>query len=150
LKISKSVCKTCGKDILSNRAHKSYCDRNCYKKNKDVINKYATRTKAYLKKYNLTIERKFSQLKAKCELKKYELNISIEEYRILINKGCDYCGTKLDKTGVSLDRLDSKGGYTTDNVVPCCGSCNQIKNVHLTHEEMKAAMKVILDLRGRA
>ena len=32
----------------------------------------------------------------------------------------------MESTG--LDRVDSNKGYTDDNVVPCCGSCNQLKN----------------------
>lgn len=27
-----------------------------------------------------------------------------------------------------IDRIDSKGGYTANNVRPCCRTCNTLKN----------------------
>ncbi len=37
--------------------------------------------------------------------------------------GCYYCGD--DASG--FDRVDSNGGYTKDNVVPACATCNSMK-----------------------
>jgi len=148
-KITNCTCKTCQVKFESNRAHKQYCSRKCYRKNSVVKEKYANRTKVYLKKHNLTDTRKYNQLVSKCKLKNYSIDISQEEYSKLLSLGCDYCGTKITGSyGVSLDRKDSNKGYLKDNVVPCCGKCNQIKNVHLTYEEMKAAMKAVLEVRN--
>lgn len=41
-----------------------------------------------------------------------------------LHKPCHYCGTP-DCIGV--DRRDSKGSYTVENMVPCCGLCNRMK-----------------------
>jgi 5-methylcytosine-specific restriction endonuclease McrA len=53
---------------------------------------------------------------------------------------CHYCGAEPSQVrhGVAreheavrfngLDRVDSSGGYTSDNVVPCCKACNFAKN----------------------
>ena len=147
MKITKIICKTCKREFDSVRAHKQFCSRKCYKNNVHVKAKYADRTKVYLKKYNLTIERKYTQLQAKCKHKNYKLDITLDKYKSLIKDGCFYCSSTLDKTGVSLDRLNNDNGYTVDNVVPCCGNCNQIRNKHLTHEEMIVAMKAVLQFR---
>jgi hypothetical protein len=148
-KITNCICKTCQTKFESNRAHKQYCTKSCYRKDPLIKAKYAKRTKIFLKKHNLTDIRKYSQLISKCKFKKYDLDISKEEYSKLLLLGCDYCGTELIGThGVSLDRKDSNKGYLKDNVVPCCGKCNQIKNIHLTYEEMKAAMKAVLEIRN--
>lgn len=59
-------------------------------------------------------------------------------FRHTVSKRCYYCGSppmqrKAGKTtnGIflynGLDRMDSSKGYTTDNVVPCCGRCNEAK-----------------------
>jgi len=44
---------------------------------------------------------------------------------ILTNK-CYYC---LGEDSIGIDRLDSKEGYTVDNVAPCCTLCNYMKNI---------------------
>lgn len=72
---------------------------------------------------------------------------------------CDYCNKAPDKlckvnessskimyTGV--DRKDSNIGYILDNIVPCCTQCNMIKNNLLSYEEMKAVMKLVLEMRN--
>ena len=62
---------------------------------------------------------------------------------------CEYCQSKtLNTTGCGLDRKDSSKGYVKENVVPCCTSCNKIKNKELTYEEMKLAMEAILKFRS--
>ena len=37
---------------------------------------------------------------------------------------CHYCGGETEN---GADRKDSNGGYTVDNVVPCCWGCNRAK-----------------------
>lgn len=144
------ICKTCGESFDTNRAHKSYCNIKCYRNNKDIKAKYADRTKTFLNKYNATYTRRFKQLQAKCTLKKYEIDVTFDKYKELLDKGCIYCAKELAKEkGVSLDRKDSSIGYLESNVVPCCGKCNQIKNVHLTFDEMIVAMKAVKEYRGR-
>lgn len=121
-------CKTCENNFDTNRSHKQYCSAKCYRNNKEIKARYANRTKAFLNVYNTKYVRRFKQLEAKCKLKKYVLDFDQSKYEILLNKGCDYCGDSLKESkGVSLDRKDSSLGYLESNVVPCCGSCNQIK-----------------------
>ena len=70
-----------------------------------------------------------------------------EEYIKIINGNCHYCGEgHCDSRGfkysriqdshihqgkiykcVGIDRLDSQKGYTSDNSVPCCETCNRMK-----------------------
>lgn len=85
---------------------------------------------------------KFRALKAGIEFA-----ITEDEFRTLSQQTCHYCGTLPEsttrkgtkgkcKTGDSfsifvyngLDRKDSSKGYTLDNVVPCCGTCNHAKH----------------------
>jgi hypothetical protein len=62
--------------------------------------------------------------------------LTFEEYTAFRLLPCHYCGFPTPKTGVSLDRLDYRRGYTPDNVVPCCTECNVIKGAMFTPEEM--------------
>jgi hypothetical protein len=61
--------------------------------------------------------------------------ISTEEHSLLLSFTCFYCGNPLHKTGTGLDRKDSALGYTWDNVVPCCGYCNTMKQGFWTFKE---------------
>lgn len=75
--------------------------------------------------------------------KTFELNL--QEYSNLIHSDCYYCGAKptddniWNKSGKrkcdtetifinGVDRIDSDKGYTIDNCVPCCPTCNRIKS----------------------
>lgn len=52
----------------------------------------------------------------------FELNL--EYFNKLLSLPCTYCGSTPSNT---IDRLDSKVGYTFDNSVACCKMCNMMK-----------------------
>jgi hypothetical protein len=73
----------------------------------------------------------------KCHGKDFEL--SFEEFTSLVSQDCKYCGTKPEQDRFSknrklslklngIDRVDSSIGYTLDNCVPCCSTCNGMKS----------------------
>jgi hypothetical protein len=78
-----------------------------------------------------------------------EWSLDRAETIALAKSNCHYCGAepfqrrttksaqKDDVMFTSLDRVDSAGGYTRDNVVPCCRNCNYAKNA-LSVEEFRA------------
>lgn len=54
-----------------------------------------------------------------------KVDLSDSEINTLLNSSCYYCGKgRAD----GIDRVDSNKSYTIDNVVPCCGICNRMKN----------------------
>lgn len=56
--------------------------------------------------------------------------------RITAENRCFYCPRELPKYGVGLDRIDNSLGYVSGNVVPCCTSCNRIRQDEVSHQEM--------------
>jgi hypothetical protein len=61
-----------------------------------------------------------------------EFALTIEQFKVLINGECYYCGKKNSTKHLNgIDRKDSKIGYIIDNCVTCCGDCNFMKNVVL-------------------
>lgn len=122
-----------------------------HKRNKDGLN---CRCKACGNKKAKTTNRSLSQrfIHSAIMAKDRGLSwiITKEEHAALLLKPCDYCGKELNPTGSGLDRMNNTIGYEIYNVVPCCRECNRVKSDVLTHEEMKAAMKVILKLRANS
>lgn len=51
--------------------------------------------------------------------------------RLMRRKVCAYTGLRFedtDKLRMTLERIDNKKGYTTENVIPVCFFANQLKN----------------------
>lgn len=51
-----------------------------------------------------------------------------EQAYSLFKKPCAYCGASPDPLN-GIDRVDSRKGYLTSNVVTACGDCNRSKGV---------------------
>ena len=73
--------------------------------------------------------------------------IPFERYEMLLKEPCHYCGGVINTSGIGLDRRDSAKGYDINNVVPCCATCNAVKNNVFTEEEMLRLGEVICDIR---
>lgn len=67
--------------------------------------------------------RRVSQSKYKARSVGKEFTITDEHFIALMQSDCVYCG----ETGGGVDRVDSSIGYTLENCVPCCQSCNTMK-----------------------
>lgn len=133
------ICK-CGKmiDVPSNRLRRGItksCGCLYNERNKEVhrvgkgvagLNLLFCRYKACAKKRNL----------------KFELNK--KEFKHITSLECYYCGAKPKQTSThgtgdeesknyaiytynGIDRIDNNLGYTIDNCVPCCKTCNSAK-----------------------
>jgi hypothetical protein len=55
-----------------------------------------------------------------------ECFLTLEDVSQIAWQTCHYCGDEMKR--LSLDRIDSLGGYSIGNVVPCCFWCNSMKN----------------------
>lgn len=144
------TCKTCLREFETSISHTVFCCRLCHRR--DPINKikYVERVKIYQNAHATEPKRRHQKLFFKAKLEQREMSIQYEDYFNLIQKPCFYCSASLLKeTGSSLDRLDNKEGYMLQNVVQCCGACNQIRNVHLSHDEMKVAMMAVIEFRKK-
>ena len=67
---------------------------------------------------------RWSMFKRQARTRGIEVTLDKNSYLKLISRPCLYCGSK-ERVGV--DRVRSDGGYTTDNVVACCATCNFMK-----------------------
>lgn len=84
--------------------------------------------KASRKRYQESLKGRYAHLRGQAVFLNRIMEISFDEYCLLISGGvCKYCGTKLNRTGYGLDRVNHLDGYTVSNCVPCCRWCNQKK-----------------------
>lgn len=112
-----------------------------YLNNKEIILKYQ-------KQIRNTPKRKYSQGIKSAKDRNLLWDISFIDYSLIIAQTCHYCDCSLEKYGgSSLDRIDNSLGYTVANVLPCCGTCNNIRNNFLSVKEMEVAMAAVVKLR---
>lgn len=73
-------------------------------------------------------ERQYYHYKKSAKSREIELQITFEEYYEIVKNPCYYCGDLRERGFNGLDRINSMGHYTLDNVVSCCTMCNYMKN----------------------
>lgn len=80
-----------------------------------------------------------NDIKFKARKRGIEWHLTHEEAFKLITSACAYDGyvPNWPEDRVGIDRIDSDGHYTTDNVVSCCFPCNSAKNA-MSVDQFKA------------
>lgn len=79
----------------------------------------------------LTFRSVWTEFKRGAQRRGWEVSISVEEFRSIVESRCHYCGDPPDGTlhrFLGVDRLDSTIGYIPGNCVPSCWPCNLAKN----------------------
>ena len=96
---------------------------------------------------------RYSYAKSHCKNLKRSWDLTLTEYTVLISQSCHYCGLGLsNESGIGLDRIDNTQGYSTQNVLPCCKFCNQVRSNVFNVSEMKKLgpiIREIMENRGR-
>lgn len=100
----------------------------------------------------------YRQYKCSARHKKRDFQLTVEEFKNIINKNCSYCNcepsTVLCNPNVEsdclyyngIDRKDSGIGYLLENSIPCCTSCNFAKS-DLTEKEFLDKVEAIYNFR---
>ena len=111
----------------------------------DVCSKWtsgAVLTKAeYDTMYREFPRSKYTIHKAGAKYRSISFEITFEEFMQFWQKDCYYCGKSISSIG--LDRIDSTKGYTTDNIVSCCSTCNTAKSTLTQLEFYGLAYKIV-------
>jgi len=97
------------------------------KTHRQISATYRARHPEKIKAYMRTFSSRYSQLKSSAKTRGFDCQISAVEHCHLLRLPCWYCGGPLNSTGVGLDRLDHREGYTEKNAVQCCRRCNTRK-----------------------
>ena len=115
--------------------------------------------KAGLKIRKRPYEWAYNRLVSESKRRNIDLQLTYEEYLefIPIHK-CHYCEkemlwapySSMKHQGSNLDRKDNLLGYSKENCVVCCYTCNTVKGGHFSYSEMimlKPALMAIQQLR---
>ena len=142
-------CKTCNKLFIRNKDNVSknaqiFCSGKC---RSDYHNTNGV---------DLSIKRRYGVAKAACNRArnknkyKKQMLLSFEEFKEVFADGkCSYCGNKIGRGGIGLDRLNNNEPYRKGNVTPCCGKCNRLRQDLLTPQETKEVLNLLKKLRGK-
>jgi hypothetical protein len=72
-------------------------------------------------------EQNYNIYKRSADLKNVEFRLTYDQYLLVIEKECHYCGIIQEKGFNGIDRKDQTKGYIFDNCVSCCKMCNYMK-----------------------
>lgn len=101
--------------------------------------------------------RLFYSYKANATTRKISFDLTSSEFRAITAMNCFYCGSapemKFGKayssngiyTYSGIDRVDNSKGYTADNCVACCKTCNFMKK----DVSISIARKMLLFVDGK-
>lgn len=140
-------CEDCGKfrkiniSTLTNRLNSSYikngetlCSK-CANKRMSGIN-----NSQYLHGNSHYCEYRYNARK-----RGYDFDLTIDDFEKLVPSNCFYCGEKSN----GIDRWDNTKGYTIDNSLPCCGSCNFIKRTDTPIQFINKITKIYETLKNK-
>jgi hypothetical protein len=137
-------------DFHKNRSGKFgvdvYCKR-CYKVWKAEHFVESKPRIEYAKQQRNSPHGRYVYTRNQAKVRKKEWDLAETEYRDAISKPCFYCSGPLPIGGSGIDRLDNTKGYVSGNIVPCCYTCNNLKNSTLTWQETLVAVKAIKEYR---
>lgn len=94
----------------------------------------------------------YSTYRWHAEKRGFDFLLTKEEFANLTSQTCFYCGSEPKQLfGINLngqytyngvDRLENDKGYTPENSVPCCGTCNDMKRTRSVADFISACIAV--------
>lgn len=70
-------------------------------------------------------------------------DLTVDYMKIALDSPCHYCGFPSN----GLDRIDNSIGHIMTNCVPCCYTCNIVRNDVFSYEEMMILGKTIREIK---
>lgn len=87
-----------------------------------------------------TPAKKFEEYQKRAATNNMAFGLTLQDFIECAASSCTYCGDQLEYA--AFDRIDSNGGYTHDNVVPCCDECNFMKRAYSEDKFFEKAFKI--------
>ncbi len=94
-------------------------------------NKKRSDCKACQSKRRSILENRWKECRRRARRENYAFELSLEKFDEQTKLPCYLCGGYAEEKDFSgIDRIDSEGGYTLNNIQPCCWKCNNMKSDH--------------------
>lgn len=128
----KALCDCGTEKIVSAYCLKYRNTKSCGCLQREAATKYNTK---YTE--NTALNRLVMEYKIGAKQRNLEFDLTFPQAEALFIQNCHYCNSepylikitrKHSMKWNGIDRVDNKKGYTTDNVVPCCKTCNAAKH----------------------
>lgn len=114
-----------------------------YRNPKSTFNKIGETpcSKCFLSKVNVGknnnirkhIDSRYPEYRTNAKRRNLNFNLTSEQFAEIVKQPCHYCDSysidrNIKSRGNGVDRKNSEIGYTKENCVPCCATCNFVKN----------------------
>ena len=100
---------------------------------------------------NYPILQRYINTKIRAGKKNLPHTLTLEDHKRLAKQPCAYCKDPIPITyqGIGLDRVDNTKGYTPENTVPCCFTCNRSKYTMTLEDFINHINKIYNNLHYR-
>lgn len=99
--------------------------------NAEYQKQYRIKNKDKLDEYKKAPHIRYKVYQSNARVKDRDFNLTEDEFIEISKQPCVYCGEYSDTYNgepfSGVDRVDSNLGYSIDNCVPCCATCNRMK-----------------------
>jgi hypothetical protein len=137
----RTVCKECRKEEKKEYRSRDYV----IEKQKTYYQDHKVRIRKYLNEHYWSLNGQFHNNKRRAKRDNINFELTEKDCILFYNADCTYCGNKIK--GLGIDRIDSKMGYTLNNIVPCCSKCNFMKHVMSKEEFIKHIIQIVKYLK---
>ena len=127
------VCVQCGKDFekfTTRYAKESVTCGICTLAQAKQDDKRKERVRNYRDERYKNITQFYKDYITGATKRGYEINIDFNTFSRLVIAECGYCGHKTEGEVNGIDRVDNSKGYSVDNCVTACWTCNRIKHIY--------------------
>lgn len=88
----------------------------------------------------------YNNYKKSANIRSIEFNINEEQFNKIKFLDCYLCNKSVsDKHNNGIDRIDSLKNYDLDNILPCCGDCNIMKNDFILENMLLKFVKIFIN-----
>lgn len=89
--------------------------------------------------YNSHLPKDFRSYILRANKKGIEFSLSLDDFNNILSKDCIFCGSFSKMT---IDRINSKLGYSLENTQPACYMCNLMKYTHSQEQFLNQVKKI--------
>lgn len=121
------TCKDC--NIPLDKSNRSIRCSDCKKIIRSAINqKNRDKRKARMNSGDIEFVTLaiFKRYEGSAKKRGHSFSLTLKDFKSMYQQQCTYCGESIKTIGI--DRKDNTKGYQTDNIQPCCGTCNLMKH----------------------